>query len=446
MTYLAAVCCAFPLALSHDLGGPLGLVALAPLMALSLRVERAFSHGFVCGFVEVFLTMWGASSYTFLIPITLALQAGLVRGALAWAVRQRSGPLLPVSLLVIGQGLRTTSVLTLPLSCGHDLASIWWLASPAAWGGGALLTALCGMVAFALVQPAWRRAISQALLVVIVISIAHEIGRPTQGQEIPIKASVIQGGLPNWVYRQAAVDPPAEVLIRDRYLSVAKNQSPERLLILPETAVREVWGQGTMTETYRALHARGHSLIAGVNHHIDGALRNTAMVWRSGVKEPIFQTKQTVVPVVEREFEAMSAGLAQLPSGGRVQLCIESVYPRYSDPRANWLLVLTNDAGVGRSSPRRAFERESRLRAIETGRSLIRAGQDGLSYVLSPRGRVLKTLTPYQAGVLHVDRVPGPLWSLRGTLGDWLFWLCFPVAIWALFRRPRPHELDALNQ
>ena len=62
MTYLAAVCCAFPLALSHDLGGPLGLVALAPLMALSLRVERAFSHGFVCGFVEVFLTMWGASS------------------------------------------------------------------------------------------------------------------------------------------------------------------------------------------------------------------------------------------------------------------------------------------------------------------------------------------------------------------------------------------------
>ena len=91
MTYMLAICCAFPLALSHDLGGPLGLVALAPLMALSLRVERAFSHGFICGFAEVFLTMWGAASYTFLIPVTLAVQAGLVRGILAWAVAQRRG-------------------------------------------------------------------------------------------------------------------------------------------------------------------------------------------------------------------------------------------------------------------------------------------------------------------------------------------------------------------
>ena len=142
----------------------------------------------------------------------------------------------------------------------------------------------------------------------------------------------------------------------------------------------------------------------------------------------------------------MSAALAQLPFGGRVQLCIESVYPRYSDPKASWLLVLTNDAGVGRSAPRRAFERESRLRAIETGRSLIRAGQDGLSYLVSPSGRLLKSLTPYQAGVLQIDRMPGPLWSLRGALGDWFFWLCFPVAIWGAFRRSRSNELDALNQ
>ena len=281
------------------------------------------------------------------------------------------------------------------------------------------------------------------IFAVIVISFAHEAFRPSQGPEIPIKASVIQGGLPNWVYRQAAVDPPAEALIRDRYLAVAQRQSPERLLILPETAVRENWGQGVMTDAYRGLHARGHDIVAGVNYRIDGALRNTAMVWLSEESEPVFQTKQAVVPVVEREFEAMSAALAQLPFGGRVQLCIESVYPRYSDPTASWLLVLTNDAGVGRSAPRRAFERESRLRAVETGRSLIRAGQDGLSYLVSPSGRLLKTLAPYQAGVLRIDRMPGPLWSLRGALGDWFFWLCVPVAIWGAFRRSRSNEPDA---
>ena len=442
MTYFLAGCCALPLALSHDLGGPLGLVALAPLMALSLRVERAFSHGFICGFFEVFLTMWGASNYTYFIPLTLAVQSGLVRGVLAWAVARRSGLILPVALLVVGQGLRTTSVLTLPLSCGHDLAAIWWLSLPAAWGGGALLTALCGGVAYALVVPSWRRCVAQGLAVVLAISITHEILRPSQGQDIPLKASVIQGGLPNWVYRQAAIDPLADALIRDRYLTVAQNQPADRLIILPETAVREPWGQGSMTEVYRSLHGRGHTLVAGVNHHIDGALRNTAMVWMKDSKEPVFQTKQTVVPVVEREFEPMSMGSVDLPFGGRVQLCIESVYPRYSDSDARWLLVLTNDAGVGRSAPRRAFERESRLRAVETGRSLVRSSQDGLSYVVSPRGRLLQVIEPYRQGVLRIDELPASLWSVRGALGDWFFWLCLPIAVWSLLRRPRQHGLS----
>ena len=53
---------------SVDLGGPLGLVALAPMMALSLRRGEAFTFGFLCGFFEVSLTMWGASGYTVMIP------------------------------------------------------------------------------------------------------------------------------------------------------------------------------------------------------------------------------------------------------------------------------------------------------------------------------------------------------------------------------------------
>ena len=247
MIVVWALLCALPLALSHDLGGPLGLVALASMMAVSLRRERAFTFGFLCGFFEVSLTMWGASGYTVMIPMTLALQGGLARGALAWAVSLRSGPVLPLSVLVVGQGLRTTSVLTLPLSCGHDLAAWWWLGLPVAWGGGALLTAICGGVSYALVEPAFRRRGAVLLLVLIVITGAHELLRPVQGEPIPLKASVIQGGLPNWVYRQASVDPDAAQLINARYLEVAARERPGRLLILPETAVRETWGSGPRT-------------------------------------------------------------------------------------------------------------------------------------------------------------------------------------------------------
>jgi apolipoprotein N-acyltransferase len=98
-------------------------------------------------------------------------------------------------------------------------------------------------------------------------------------------------------------------------------------------------------------------------------------------------------------------------------------------------LVLSNDAGVGRSTPRRAFERESRLRAIEMGRSLIRAGQDGLTYALSWRGEILAQLPQYRPGVLRVDSLPGPSDSLRNWAGDWVFWLCWPLALVGLRRR-----------
>jgi len=443
MTYLFAALCALPLALSHDLGGPLGLVALAPIMALSRRVDNPFAHGFICGFVEVAATMWGASSYTLLIPATLGIQAGLARGCLAWTIARRRGPVLPVSVLVLGQGLRATSVLTLPLSCGHDLAAVSWLAWPAAFGGGALLTGLCGLTAYALTHPDSRRFVALSIGALISLSGLHEVLRPQQGPPIELRASVIQGGVPNWVYRQASVDPKADALIRSRYLAKAASEPVGRLVVLPETAVRERWGSGPMTAAFRAMHERGLNLVAGVNHHVDGALRNSAMVWLVDASEPVFQTKQAVVPVVERDFEAMADPLVELPQGGRVQICIESVYPRYSDPEANWLLVLTNDAGVGRSAPRRAFERESRLRAIETGRSLLRAGQDGLSYALSPHGQIISAIEPYRAGVLRVERVPGPIWSLRGVLGDWIFWLCWPIAAWGLLSRSGGREVTS---
>ncbi|MDE0881021.1 MAG: hypothetical protein OSB21_00345 [Myxococcota bacterium] len=444
MKGLFAVACALPLALSHDIGGPLALVALAPLMAFSLRFDRPFAFGFLCGFFEVFMTLWGTADYSLLIPLALAVQGGLGRGALAWAIGRRSGPLLPLTVLVLAQGLRASSELSLPLSCGHDLASVWLLAWPAAFGGGALLTALCGLSAYALSHGAQQRKQALIAFFILLISAAgHEILRPTQQQSVVLKASVIQGGLPNWVYRQAAIDQAADALIRRRYLLPAANEPAGRLLILPESALRETWGQGPMSSAYRRLHASGASLIAGLNRHVDGALRNSVMFWATSLESPSFQSKRMLVPLVERDFQLLDEPELELPQGGRVMLCIESVYPRFARRAdARWLLVLSNDAGVGRSSARRAFEREARLRAVEMGRSLIRAGQDGFSYAVSPRGELLWHLPRYKPGLMRIASLPGALPSLRGFAGDWLFWLCWPLLLLGLRARSAPREPD----
>jgi apolipoprotein N-acyltransferase len=443
MKGLLAIACALPLALSHDIGGPLALVALAPLMAFSLRFDRPFAFGFVCGFAEVFMTLWGTADYSLLIPLTLALQGGLGRGALAWAVGRRSGPLLPLTVLILAQGLRASSELSLPLSCGHDLASVWFLAWPAAFGGGALLTALCGLSAYALSHAAEsRKQAASAFSVLLLFAAGHELLRPAQQPSIPLKASIIQGGLPNWVYRQASIDQAADALISRRYLLPAAKEPPGRLLVLPESALRESWGQGPMSSAYRQLHASGASLIAGLNRHVDGALRNSVMFWGNTDKTPSFQSKRMLVPLVERDFQLLDEPELKLPHDGRVMLCIESVYPRFARRAdARWLLVLSNDAGVGRSSARRAFEREARLRAVEMGRSLIRAGQDGFSYAISPRAQLLWHLPRYKAGLMRIETLPGALPSLRGFAGDWLFWLCWPLLLLGLRARSEPREL-----
>ena len=223
MTYVLALACAMPLALSHDLGGALGLVALAPLMLCARHVERPLVFGFVCGFAEVFCTMFGAADYSVLIPLILALQAGVARAVLAWAVAQDRGPWLPVSLLVVGQGLRTSSVLTLPLSTGHDLAAMPLLAWPAALGGGALLTALCGLVAYALSHRG-RQVVHalKAVLVLVVLAALHEGFRPAAGPDVELKASILQGGVPNWVYRQSSIDPQARALVSESAQALAQ--------------------------------------------------------------------------------------------------------------------------------------------------------------------------------------------------------------------------------
>ena len=44
----------------------------------------------------------------------------------------------------------------------------------------------------------------------------------------------------------------------------------------------------------------------------------------------------------------------------------------------------------------------------------MRAGQDGLTYLVSPRGQIVNQLEPYSPGVLRLESLPAPRWALRG--------------------------------
>jgi apolipoprotein N-acyltransferase len=106
--------------------------------------------------------------------------------------------------------------------------------------------------------------------------------------------------------------------------------------------------------------------------------------------------------------------------------------------QATLLINVTNDAWFGDSTARHQHLQISRLRALEAGRYLIRAANDGITAIIGPRGQMVAVLPGFQQAVLRADVVP-----MTG-LTPYARWGNYPIVIgaglllaWAVWRRRR---------
>lgn len=103
-------------------------------------------------------------------------------------------------------------------------------------------------------------------------------------------------------------------------------------------------------------------------------------------------------------------------------ICYEVIFPRsVADPsdRPEWLLNVTNDAWFGQSiGPHQHFA-QARFRAIEEGLPLVRAANTGISAVIDPYGRIVKTLGLGRRGVLDSALPQALPPTPYSKLGDW---------------------------
>lgn len=106
------------------------------------------------------------------------------------------------------------------------------------------------------------------------------------------------------------------------------------------------------------------------------------------------------------------------PAG--ILICYEAIFPgQVTEPgnRPGWLLNVTNDAWFGITPGPYQHFAEVRARSIEEGLPVVRAGNNGISAVIDPVGRIIASLPLGTSGVLDSrlpTALPPPLFARSG--------------------------------
>jgi apolipoprotein N-acyltransferase len=87
---------------------------------------------------------------------------------------------------------------------------------------------------------------------------------------------------------------------------------------------------------------------------------------------------------------------------------------------ADALVNVTNDAWFGHSTARYQHFQIARMRALEAGRYLVRAANDGISAVVGPHGEVVARAREFQPLVLFSRIVPLTGLTPYAVVGNWL--------------------------
>ena len=121
--------------------------------------------------------------------------------------------------------------------------------------------------------------------------------------------------------------------------------------------------------------------------------------------------------------------------GGRYGflICFDSIYESLARESvkngAQILLLPTNDSWFLDSAAVHMHHNQARLRAVECGRSIVRAANTGISSVITPTGRVTARLEPLVEGSLRAEAALYSHTTPYVLLGNWFIWGCFALLL-----------------
>lgn len=431
---------------------PLPLLALAMLFRLWSRAERpwqaaasgfAFGMGlftFGVGWIYIALHEYGymhpvlAGGATLLFAALIsfpAALAGYLQARLA-AATSVSVLLLMPALWVLAEWLRGLMFTGFPwLVFGYAQVPYSPLAGYApllgVYGVSLAVAASAGLLLFA-VQARLRSAGKMALgglCALWLLGGALQQVEWTQPQDGTFKVSLLQGN----IAQDLKFEEHALVETLETYRRLAES-SDARLIVLPETAVPLL--RDNVPLNYQIMlgeYARrnGGDILIGSFEREAGRYYNS--VYTLGSAESQHYRKTHLVPF--GEFiplrgalgwlinEVLQIPMGDLASGGAhqpplavagqkiaVNICYEDAFGEEiirALPEATLLINVTNDAWYGASNAAIQHNQLSQMRALESGRMMLRATNTGVTSIIGADGHVLDELPQHQEGVLTAE-------------------------------------------
>lgn len=321
------------------------------------------------------------------------------------------------------------------------LAGVYGLSAALLLSAGALVTLVSGTK--------WARVSAVAVLLIPWAAGAALRGVSwTHPAGSPVSVAIAQGAVPQ---DEKWLDANREATL-DLYRKLTEQAFGNALIVWPESATAGTANDLVpyLTQIYRDAQAHGSALVMGILRAEGGVSDSDPVLYYNSVlaldAKVSWYDKHHLVPFAEffpvphfvrswmrlmslpySDFTAGAAYQPPLPAAHlelAATVCYEDAYgSSMLEPLrrggADALVNVTNDAWFDHTSARHLHFQVARMRALEEGRYLIRATNDGISAIVGPHGEVVARAPEFRP-VLLVSKV-SPMAGLTpyAHVGNW---------------------------
>lgn len=279
-----------------------------------------------------------------------------------------------------------------------------------------------------------------ALASVFCLALLLRFYETTESRGLPLDVTLVQGAIPQEIKWHPDIRLPSI----ERYKSISADHWDSDIIIWPETAIpafynevteelKELGSLASRTDTNFLLGIPRISNESGLKYNSIVSIGDGRQVYDKRHLVPFGEYFPAApylnwlldyldIPMSEFSSGSPSQALLEFPSYKiGVSICYESVFPDLINRKAaesDFLVNLSNDAWFGDSLGPHQHLQIARARALETGRYLLRATNNGLTAIINHKGEVLKQATQFVPTYLRGYIQPKTGATLYTRLGD----------------------------